>query len=449
MACKNDITVFSYRLFIAMTLIVAWYSHADAEEEPVYMLSIYFKQGISSFDPNFRDNGKRLERALSELTSGLSGDTLSKKTINVRIEGGASPEGSVKLNEGLSRRRADQIYRYVKNVLPKTDVDINFKFHGRDWGGLLEFVKADSLIPYREELIDLLQQIVDTTADGETEKQDNLNRLKRLRNGVPYRDVYSRLFPELRKASVWIDFADTIENTPKYLETNNSHILLDIPQIHLTIPNLNVDVKFMPIFAERQLKKQKNPFYMDIRTNMLFDVVAIPNIGVEFYLGKGWSAVADWQYGWWKTDPKHVYWRFYGGDIALRKWVGKRAMYKPLTGHHLGLYGQIYTYDIDLGGEGQMGGKPGGNLWDKYHWGAGFEYGYSLPVGKRLNIDFTLGIGYTTGYYHVYKPIDDHYVWQYSGIRHWFGPTKAEISLAWLVGRGNYNMPNKKKGGGI
>ncbi|MCD8273384.1 MAG: DUF3575 domain-containing protein, partial [Alistipes sp.] len=27
---------------------------------------------------------------------------------------------------------------------------------------------------------------------------------------------------------------------------------------------------------------------------------------------------------------------------------------------------------------------------------------------------------------------------------HWFGPTKAEISLVWLLGRGNYN---EKKGG--
>lgn len=448
MACKNDKIVFSYRLFIAMILIVAWYFHANAEE-PVYTLSIYFKQGISSFDPNFRDNGKRLERALSELTSGLNGDSTGKKTINVKIEGGASPEGSVKLNEGLSRRRADQIYKYVKDVLPKTDVDINFTFHGRDWRGLLEMAKADSLIPHKEELIGLLQQIVDTAAEGETEKQDNLNRLKRFWNGVPYRDVYSRLFPELRKSSVCVTFADATIKDPDNLESDDYQSFMEIPIFPMNIPYLKADIKAMPVVAERQYKRAKKPFYMDIRTNMLFDVIAIPNIGLEFYLGKNLSVVADWQYGWWKMDPKHFYWRFYGGDIALRKWIGAKARKKPLTGHHLGLYGQIYTYDIDLGGEGQMGGKPGGNLWEKYHWGAGFEYGYSLPVGKRLNVDFSFGVGYTTGYYHVYKPIDDHYVWQHSGIRHWFGPTKAEITLAWLIGRGNYNKPKTKRGGGI
>nr|WP_147351517.1 DUF3575 domain-containing protein [Bacteroides caccae] len=29
-------------------------------------------------------------------------------------------------------------------------------------------------------------------------------------------------------------------------------------------------------------------------------------------------------------------------------------------------------------------------------------------------------------------------------LRRWFGPTKAGISLVWLIGRGNYN---EKKGG--
>lgn len=95
-----------------------------------------------------------------------------------------------------------------------------------------------------------------------------------------------------------------------------------------------------------------------------------------------------------------------------------------------------------------MGGRPGGTLWDKAQWGAGVEYGYSLPVSRRINIDFTLGIGYTTGYYHTYRPIDNHYVWQSTNRRRWFGPTKAEISLVWLIGCDNYNRGKAKKGGG-
>jgi hypothetical protein len=36
-------------------------------------------------------------------------------------------------------------------------------------------------------------------------------------------------------------------------------------------------------------------------------------------------------------------------------------------------------------------------------------------------------------------PIDDCYVWQTTKNRRWFGPTKLEVTLVWLLGRGNYN----------
>ncbi|KEJ86528.1 hypothetical protein HMPREF1002_00726 [Porphyromonas sp. 31_2] len=177
---------------------------------------------------------------------------------------------------------------------------------------------------------------------------------------------------------------------------------------------------------------------------MLYDALLVPNIGVEFYLGKDWSVGANWMYAWWKTDRRHWYWRTYGGDMVIRKWLGKAAKEKPLTGHHLGLYGQIFTYDFETGGKGYMGGKPGGTLWDKMNYSAGVEYGYSLPVAYRLNIDFTIAVGYWGGTYYEYTPVDNCYVWQATKERHWFGPTKAEISLVWLIGRENFN---KGKGG--
>ncbi|MGI6864290.1 DUF3575 domain-containing protein, partial [Bacteroides sp. KG156] len=60
------------------------------------------------------------------------------------------------------------------------------------------------------------------------------------------------------------------------------------------------------------------------------------------------------------------------------------------------------------------------------------------------------------GEYHEYVPggwCETHrrecYLWQATKRRHWFGPTKAEISLVWLIGYGNTNSrKNSKKGGG-
>ena len=183
----------------------------------------------------------------------------------------------------------------------------------------------------------------------------------------------------------------------------------------------------------------RNTFYMSVKTNMLYDALAIPNIGVEFYLGKGWSVSGNWMYGWWDKGSKHRYWRIYGGEIAVRKWIGRKAAETPLRGHHIGLYGQLFTYDFEWGGTGYMGGIPGGTLWDSPNYAVGVEYGYSLPIARRLNIDFTIGVGYWGGKYYTYRPVDGHYVWEATRKRHWFGPTKAEISLTWMLGTGNVN----------
>lgn len=188
----------------------------------------------------------------------------------------------------------------------------------------------------------------------------------------------------------------------------------------------------------------RKPFCMDVKTNLLYDALLLPNVGVELCVGHNLSVSADWAYGWWSNDSHHRYWRAYGGDISLRWWFGASSRRKPLTGHHLGVYGSVFTYDFEFGGKGYMGGKPGCALWDKMNYAAGLEYGYSMPLASRLNLDFSIGAGYWGGTYYEYKPADDCYVWQATKQRRWIGPTKAEISLVWLIGHGNRNT---KKGG--
>lgn len=126
----------------------------------------------------------------------------------------------------------------------------------------------------------------------------------------------------------------------------------------------------------------------------------------------------------------------YGGDLGVRRYFGAASERKPLTGHHVGLYGQIITYDFELGHRGYLA--------PKWSWAAGVEYGVAMPIGRRLNIDLSVGLGYLHGKYYEYLPIDQCYVWQATKKRHWWGPTKVEASLVWLLGHGN---ENKKKGG--
>ena len=125
-----------------------------------------------------------------------------------------------------------------------------------------------------------------------------------------------------------------------------------------------------PVTQEPQVEEpapepERRNAYLAIKTNMLYDALGVPNIGMEFSLGKRWSIAADWMYAWWNNNHHHNYWRIYGGGISLRKWFGKASKVKPLQGHHLGINAQAFTYDFELGGKGYMAGIPGGTLLDR------------------------------------------------------------------------------------
>ena len=175
--------------------------------------------------------------------------------------------------------------------------------------------------------------------------------------------------------------------------------------------------------------------YLALKSNLLYDALLIPNLSLEASISSGWTLGAGGMFAWWSKDAKHRYWRIYGGDLEIRKYFGTLSKSKPLQGHHLGIYGDFLTYDFEFGAKGYQ---------SKATYAAGIKYGYSHPIANRLNLDFALGIGYLHSNYKTYVPRDGCYVYQETKKRKWLGPTQAEISLVWLLGKGN---TNKKKGG--
>lgn len=385
---------------------------------------IYFHQGRTEIDLSLRDNRRSLEKICRQVLEYRPDTAFS--ICKIVVIGAASPEGSIELNRRLSEQRAKRLFDHVCRYSPLPDTLKTSVFVGRDWRGLLRLVENDPCMPGKPETVELLRGIV-AEVDAGGNGEGRINELKRLRGGVPYRYMYRNLFPDLRASRLYIWYEAVRKSFPVMEIISN-------PDDTLRLPGT------LPLMGEKRAVpgrgKPREPFYMAVKTNLLYDVLLVPNIGVELYVGRNWSLAVNWMYAWWKSDRKHNYWRTYGGDVEVRRWFGRKAGEKPLTGHHVGLYGQIVTYDFELGGRGYLG--------DKWSYAGGVSYGYSLPVGYRFNVDFTLGIGYLGGTYKEYVPIDTHYVWQSTRKRHWFGPTKAEISLVWLIGRGNYNG---KKGG--
>ncbi|WP_302959561.1 DUF3575 domain-containing protein [Alistipes finegoldii] len=397
-------------------------------------VDVYYRRGFSVLEDSLRDNGVRLTSFADRLRA-LQQDT-SRCIRQVRIVSGTSPEGTAKANRRLAYNRSERIRQYLNRHFPSWNLSFDIRSEAEDWSGLAALVAASDM-PARDEVLDILHNTPVWVFENGRIVDGRKRQLGMLQGGRPWRYMEERFFPELRRSKVRVVYENIATPAPEPAPA------VPEPAQETARPKDPV-AEPAPAAVGKPAAADRKPFYMALKTNLLYDAALIPNLGAEFYVGRGWSVGGSWMYAWWNSDRKHNYWRTYGGELDIRKYFGRRAGEKPLTGHHLGLYGQMLTYDFELGGKGYMGGRPGGTLWDKMHWGVGLEYGYSLPVGRRLNLDFGIGVGYLGGEYWEYTPQDDHYLWLRTKKRHWFGPTKAEVSLVWLIGRGN---SNEKKGG--
>ena len=416
---------------------------------------IRFRTSGSGLDFDRDTNGAKLETLKKRIHDMPSADT-SLFISSLRIIGSTSPEGSADYNRLLSKKRAEAVYDYLTESVSLPDSITNIEFPGRNWKGLFNLVVSDRAVPSRSEVLALLREAVTDSELSTAASNQLLYRLKKLENGEPYLYMYRRLFPALRASYVYVEYEKrpNLKSDCKEFEIIDTVSLQPVdsvvtkseetgPTVCPTIDAGYLSSPDLSIYIDTDTDAKKT-FYMDIRTNMLYDIAAVPNIGAEFYVGKNISVYGNWMYGWWDNDARHRYWRIYGGELGARLWLGRKAHAKPLSGHHIGVYGGLLTFDFEWGDTGYMGGLPGGTLWDRSLVNAGIEYGYSLPVSNRLNIDFSIGLGYLGGYYIKYFPFDNEYYRQKEYKLRFFGPTKLEVSLVWLIGRGNHN---NRKGG--
>lgn len=393
-------------------------------------LDVYFRQGSATFDGMFRGNSGRIDAFMSELRALQPYNGVSFRGL--RIIGGASPEGNTDYQKVLSARRGEHVASLLESYGLSGVYPVELAPSGIDWEGLYELV-ATSDMPFRDQTLSILRNTPEWIRRDGKVVDGRKRRLQLLAGGRAWRYMESRFFPELRRARVEYLYSGSSARPAAAAERVDTIVVSRRDTVVVVRRDTVVMVQRDTVVASPS--RPKYPFYMSLKTNLLYDVALVPNVGAEFCVGRGWSLGGSWMYAWWNSDRRHRYWRIYGGELALRKYFGHRALEKPLTGHHLGLYGQMVTYDFETGGRGYQ---------SKFSYGGGIEYGYSLPVGRRLNLDFSVGVGYLGGAYKVYDPEDGHYVWKETRQRHWFGPTKAEITLVWLLGRKNYN---DKKGG--
>lgn len=162
--------------------------------------------------------------------------------------------------------------------------------------------------------------------------------------------------------------------------------------------------------------------HVGVKSNLLYDLTTTINLGMEVGLAPKWTLEVPVNYNPWNlgTDKKFKHWLV---QPEVRYWFCER-----FNGHFLGLHGHIGEYNV--GGIKLIGLEKyryEGNL-----YGGGLSYGYQYIINKRWSIEATIGIGYT--YLDHSKFLCERCAAKlYDDTKHWFGPTKAGVSLIYIL----------------
>lgn len=187
--------------------------------------------------------------------------------------------------------------------------------------------------------------------------------------------------------------------------------------------------------AQEIYRMESNPAAVQLRTNGLYWLALCPNIGLEIQTDLGLAFQLDYVGAWWNRPSKNRFYSNYGFQTEVRYYLGSRQKEMPYTGHHLGAYYQMLTYDFEFGGTGYQSRDLDMTM------GGGLSYGYSFPLSRRWSLDFTLGLGYFSSKYLVYEPAPNWEPVPYAPTNYkrltFFGPTKVEATLVWNINRKN------------
>ncbi len=176
-----------------------------------------------------------------------------------------------------------------------------------------------------------------------------------------------------------------------------------------------------------------------LKTNLLYDAVTVLNASAEFPLGGGrFSILVEDTFPWWSFGPNRNKYCIQLWEIGIepRWWFKTDGI---MQGHFLGIYGKSATYDFQF---------DRALCYQGTYWSAGASYGYSMKIGEKLQMEFSLSVGFMQSHYRHYQPDDnyDHlYIDKYnSGKLTYIGPTKAAISLVWPITFRQKDRKNKE-----
>lgn len=386
-------------LFLVLSLCCQGHAYGRIDSVNSDRYALYYYCDRIDLQEDYLDNVLQMARIRDILAR-------SPRIDSIAIYAYASPEGAPHRNDWLARRRAEVARDFILANLPNDSVLLpqNIILHpmGENWEGLYEELDANYHLLNRDRVMKIMRADVPT----ETKKW----RLKQLDNGFTYNWIIRHHMPALRVAT-WLCVYQPI---PEFVADTMPDIRVEMP----TLPALEP----LPV-TEVSYKKKT---ILALKTNLLYDAVTALNVELEVPIGKRFSVMVEDVFPWWSWGPNgHKYClQMWSMGIEPRWWFYRKGMNDRLQGHFVAPYVMSGKYDFQ---------------WDTsicyrgYGWSAGLTYGYSMPLCKWLNMEFSMSIGYLNASYQHYQPSPD-YEHLYkdpakAGRMGYFGPTKLKVSL--------------------
>ena len=389
---------------------------------------VYYSLNEDFIRPDYMGNTANLREIHRILSNPANRD---KELV---IEGAASPEGPISINNRLGKSRAQNLADWVIGQFPDLEGRVVIRSKGEDWEGLrVQVEKCTSLdAQAKKEIIDIIDS--DKTP---------VQKEAALKAHGSYSIVEKECFPYIRYAkfggfqpvkedkteeTVEEPVLPIIENPEIQEETDSTAIVAPV-QDSLAVDTPKVEQEDKIVKEEKVEEKPAEivkPF-VAVGTNILYDAILTPNFNAEFPIGNHWSVLAEYTFPWFVTPGNDRAWQMLKWDIEPRFWFkgGNRNADKALTGLFVGLDLSAGYYDIEPRHKGYQG---------EFQL-AGLDLGYSWKLNNNWRFNIAAGFGWMGTHYRYYEGSDDdaHLLYKNHGRIPWyFGPVKAEAGLKYL-----------------
>lgn len=374
-------------------------------------VKVYFRQGYSTLQPAFRENGIRLDEFMRRVSDMHADSTARLNSIDIVAY--ASPEGSFTLNRKLARKRAENISAYLRDNMPFLSGSLfNVQPKGIDWNGLAAMVEASDM-RYRSEVLNILRNVPETTYRNGKLVDSRLKRLMDLRGGRPYNYMLTHFFPELRAAGAYVvcDFVRIAQpaipiNEPN--EANGANEANEANEVDAAIPVATE-------LPERDYDRWA------IKSNALYLAAGVTNIGGEYAFHRHWSVDLPLVYSPY-TLARTYRMRFLYIQPEARYWLDR-----PMKGHFFGVHLHAGVFNVSLDNKNRYQSEKG------FH-GAGISYGYAMPLSRRWSMEFTVGVGYAFTKYCTYYNVPNGIRYEKDLPYHYWGLTKLGLNFVYRFG---------------